>query len=93
VADQTLHRGETNKVAVAVARGNFESDVSVEFENLPAGVEIVDKGAIPADDNVRRFTLHAANDAALVENHRAKVVVKGPKQLETSQDFDITVKE
>ena len=93
VADQTLHRGETNKVALTVARSNFDAAIEVEFRNLPDGVEVVENGPIPAGDNVRSYTLVASDDADLVEDHRAEVVVKGPRSLETKQAFDITVKE
>ena len=93
VADQTLSRGETNKVAITVTRGSFTGEVDVKFQNLPSGVTVVDAGAIPADDNIRSYTLHAAPDADLVERHRAEVVVSGPENLETSQAFEITVKE
>lgn len=93
VANQTLKRGETNKIAITVTRSNFEGAIDVDFRNLPSGVKVVDAGEILADDNVRSFTLHAANDADLVEGHRAEVVVSGPGGLETSQNFEITVKE
>lgn len=93
VADQTLARGETNQIAITVMRSNFKDAVEVVFHNLPSGVEVIEKGKIPADDNMRNFTLHAANNADLVEGHRAEVVVRGPDNLKTSQVFQITVKE
>jgi hypothetical protein len=90
---QTLKRGETNKIAITVTRRGFDGDVGIEFVDLPAGVKVVEEGRIPKDDNLRNFTLHADNDAALVANHHAKVKAKGPEGLETSQTFEITVKE
>jgi hypothetical protein len=90
---QTLRRGETNKIAITVTRRAFDGEVVIEFVDLPSGVKVIEEGRIPKDDNLRNFTLHAANDAALVANHNAKVIAKGPEGLETSQTFQITVKE
>jgi hypothetical protein len=93
LTSQTLRRGETNKIAIVVTRSGFDDEVVIEFVDLPAGVKVIEEGRIPKGDNLRNFTLHADNDAALVANHHAKVKAKGPEGLETSQTFEITVKE
>jgi hypothetical protein len=93
-ADQTLTRGESNRVAVAITRDEFEGPVEVEFEDLPSGVRVVEGDvSIPADKNVMNFTLVADATAELVAEKPVRVVVKGPNGLETSVVFEVTVKE
>lgn len=93
VVDQTLQQGETNKVKITVTRSDWDGDVDVEFSNLPSGVSIVESDTkIAKDDNTRDFTLHAENDAAIVENHAATVTVIGPGDLRVTETFEITVK-
>jgi hypothetical protein len=92
--DQTLRRGATNKIAITVVRSGFDGEVDVEFEDLPAGVKVIEDERIPGNENIRNFTLHAGNDADIVGNHVARVRVRGPKgtNLETSETFQINVK-
>lgn len=93
-ADQTLSRGESNRVAVAIARDEFEGPVRVTFEGLPDGVRVAEGDtSIPADANVMNFTLVADATAEIVSDKPVKVVVTGPDNLTTSEIFEITVKE
>lgn len=93
-ADQTIQRGESNRVAVAITRDDFEGPVKVEFEGLPAGVRVAEGDtAIPADKNVMNFTLVADASAELVADKPVRIVVKGPDDLTTSAVFEVTVKE
>ena len=93
-ADQTIKRGESNRVAVAITRDEFEGPVNVRFEGLPAGVKVAEGDVtIPADKNVMNFTLVADVSAELVAEKPVRVVVTGPNNLVTSEVFELTIKE
>ena len=91
-SNQTITRGETEKVMVAVARTNFEGPVMVRFNDLPRGVSVVDSTS-NIDGNERTFVLKAAADADLVKNHSASVTATGPDGMAATEKFEITVKE
>jgi hypothetical protein len=90
-ANQSLTQGETNDVAITVARSEWDGSVAVEFENLPNGVTIANPGDIPADDNLRNFTLQAAADADVVSDHVVKVIARGPDGMQVSETFKVSV--
>jgi len=92
-ADQTLKRGETNEIAISIGRDNFTGPVQVRFEKLPRGVEAVQSKDIAADQTRVVYTLHAANDADLVQKHEAVVVAQGPEGMATRQTFLVTVED
>lgn len=93
-SDQTIRRGEENKVRVAIGRDNFKAAVDVKFENLPAGVQVLDATPRILDgDNSADFTLKATDAATVVNNHEAKVTVTGPQGLSVTESFKITVKD
>jgi len=93
-ADQTIKRGESNRVAVAITRDEFEGPVAVRFEGLPAGVKVVEgEVSIPADKNVMNFTLVADASAELVSEKPVRVIVTGPNNLVTSEVFELTIKD
>lgn len=92
--DQTLKRGELNKVAITVVRRNFTTDVPVRFENLPDGVKVVEKDKkIEEDQYIVNYTMFAANDADLVAGHVVKVTAEGPEGLKVTESFEVSVKE
>jgi hypothetical protein len=90
-ANQAMRQGETNDISVAIHRENFEGDVRVSFENLPAGVSVIGANPIPAGRDREIFTLHAAPDAKLVGHHMASVTVEGPEGLKATELFGISV--
>ncbi|HYC78136.1 MAG TPA: hypothetical protein VEI02_10965 [Planctomycetota bacterium] len=91
--DQTLERGETNQIMVAINRDNFSGPVTIRFENLPRGVTVVEPNpTIPAGERVKRFTLRADVDAAVVENHRVVIRADGADGLMVTEAFNVTVK-
>ena len=92
-ADQSLKRGETNEVLVMISRENFGGPVEIVFENLPKGVHLVDSRPIPGDKSRGTYTLHAGNDADLVENHQVLVSASGPDGMKATEMFGVTVKD
>jgi hypothetical protein len=92
-AHQTLRRGETNRVAIMVLRDNIPDSVTVQFGGLPRGVKVVevDRKVNPNELTVN-YTLHAANDADLVSNHRATVTAQAPGGLSATESLSLTVK-
>jgi hypothetical protein len=92
--DQSVVRGETNKVMVTISRSNFRDAVTVKVEDLPAGVKIQETDLkIAQGDNTVSFTLLADADAKVVANHVAKVVVTGPDNMQATETFKVTVKD
>jgi hypothetical protein len=93
-ADQTVKRGETNEVLVVVTRDNFRDPVEVKFENLPAGVQVLDAAnKIATEDKTAKYTLKAEPNAALVDNHEVKVTVIGPDGMKATESFRLSVKD
>jgi hypothetical protein len=92
-SDQTLKRGEVNDLAISINRDNFSSPVKVKFQRLPKGVEVVEPRDIPADQTRIVYTLHAANDADLVENYEAMVTAEGPDGMATTETFRVSVRD
>jgi len=93
-ADQTIKRGETNQVSIAVTRDNFRDAVDISFDNLPAGVTVQDKDKkLAANDNTATFTLKADANAGLVTNHEVKVTATGPDGMKVTEAFKLTVKD
>ena len=90
--DQSVTRGETEKVSVVVARTNFDGPVMVKFDDLPRGVSIVDSTS-SIEGNERTFVLKAAADADLGKNHRATVTATGPDGMAATEKFEITVED
>ena len=92
-SNQTIKQGDTDSVKVHISRDKFRDAVNVRFENLPTGVEVQDKDKkIAAGEDSATFTLKAAGDASLVENHEAKVTIEGPEGIKVTEPFKITVK-
>lgn len=90
-AAQTLMRGETNRIVIAVARTGIDGPVTIKFDGLPSGVSIVEsKPEIAADASTATFTLHASNDAEVAAK-RATVTAVGPGGMSVSERFDVSV--
>lgn len=93
-ANQTLRRGEINKVAITVVRKNISTDVAVKFQHLPAGVKVIEEDRkMKPEEIIVSYTLHADNSADLVTNHNVEVTAEGPDGLAASEVFEVTVKE
>ncbi len=93
-ANQTLRRGDTNQVAILLMRENVPADVPVRFDNLPAGVKVVEKDRkVKEGELIVNYTLYAANDADLVSGHKVKVTASEPEGLGVTESFEVTVKE
>jgi len=89
-SNQTIRQGETNRVAVHIAREGFGDAVKVAFSNLPRGIS-VQEDTIPAGDSSKDFTLIASTDAAVVERQIVTVQANGAG-MNTMQTFELTVK-
>jgi hypothetical protein len=88
---QSMKRGETNTIDIAVTRSNFADSVGVKFSDLPKGTTVIENKKIDSDKNIGTYTLHSAPDADLVANHVAKVTVEGPGGMTATETFKITV--
>ena len=91
-ASQKLVQGETNRILVAIARTGIEGPVEIKFEGLPSGVSVVEsRPEIPAYSSTATFTLHASNDAQLVDDRQATVTAVGPGGMSVSERFNLDV--
>ena len=86
----TLERGGMAKTDIKIKRQALPGDVTVRFNKLPNGVEVVDAGQkIPGDGAA--FTLKAGEQADLVANYVASVTAEGPGGIAVTEPFEITV--
>ena len=91
-SNQTLIRGGTHKIEITVHKENIDSDVSVRFDNLPEGVDVVEMDMNSADNEcVANYTLSASNSAVLVSEQVVRVTAEGPDGLSVTQSFALTV--
>jgi hypothetical protein len=91
--DQTLRRGETNKVAVYVRRDRFAGPVKLTIDQLPGGLDVVERDLrAEAGKDFTEFTLHAKPDADLVGGHAVRVTASGGDALTAVEWFHVTVK-
>jgi hypothetical protein len=89
-AKVTLERGGMAKTDVKIKRQALTGDVTVRFDKLPKGVEVIDAGQkIPGDGAA--FTLKAGDEADLVANYVAKITAEGPDGITVSEPLEITV--
>ena len=89
-AKMTLEQGGMAKADIKLKREACPGDVSVRFDKLPRGVEVVDADQkIPGD--AAAFTLKAGDGADLVANHVAQITAAGPGGLVVTEPFEITV--
>ena len=92
-SNQTLKRGEVNEIAISISRENFDGPVKVKFQKLPKGVEVVELKDIPANQTRAVYTLHASNDADIVENFESTVTVEGPDGMATTENFQVSIRD
>jgi hypothetical protein len=91
-SDQTIERGGTTDVVVAISRSGIEGPITIRVEELPAGVAAVEKEfLIPADKSSQPIRLRADADAALVDDAVVKVVAGGPDAMSLADHFRIDV--
>jgi hypothetical protein len=92
-ADQTVRRGETNKVSVYVRRDKLDRPVELKIDGLPQGVEIVEREPrVAAGTNLAELTLYARPDADLVSGHAVKVTASAGDETKAVQWFHVNVK-
>lgn len=88
----TLERGGMAKADIRIKRQDVPGDVSIRFDKLPKGVEVVDADQrIPGE--AAAFTLRAGDGADLVANHVAQVTAAGPGGITVTESLEITVTE
>lgn len=92
-SNQTLYQGGTDPIKISIRRDKFTDAVTVTFDQLPSGVDVAENNLkIPSDGSAANFTLRAAADAKLVENHPARVTVTGPDGMTASENFKLSVR-
>ncbi|MGQ0637291.1 MAG: hypothetical protein ACT4QC_22005 [Planctomycetaceae bacterium] len=91
--DQTVERGETDKVLVTINRDNFNEAVQISLNDLPQGVEVVERNAVIApNDNTVTLTLRAHQDAPLGE-HLVTLIAEAPGIERNMQTFKLKIKD
>lgn len=89
--DQSIKQGEKDEVDVLINRDNFSDPVSVGFENLPAGVTMVETDpSIPGTDSKITLTLKAADDAAVGEKD-VTLFASAPGVEKNTQKFKLKI--
>lgn len=89
-----IERGEMAKADIEIDRNQLTGEVKIRFDQLPAGVEVVDGAqTITGDGETATFTLRASPTADLVKNHVATVTATGPGGVSVTDDLEITVTE
>jgi hypothetical protein len=91
--DQSIRRGDTDKVPVAITRDNFSDPVTIHVAGLPKGVVVLDgkNVVIPGGSNTATLTLKADADAELGE-HNVTLSAEAKGLEKNSQVFRLTVK-
>jgi hypothetical protein len=91
-SDVSIKLGETERLTVRVNRENYGGPVTISFHQLPEGIEIVDS---PRETTLDQevFVVRTRPDAALVENHMARVTVEGPDGISATETFEFKVKQ
>lgn len=88
----SVKQGEMDTVTIGIDRGtNFSQDVSLSFDNIPAGVRIEPTTAgIPKTEEDVELTVHAALDAALGD-FIVKVTGQPDEGAAAMADLSITI--
>ncbi len=90
-AGVSLVRGGTATTELHIERHLLTGEVSINFADLPQGVEVVDSGTKIVGDR-GTYTLRATDSAALVEKSVARVTASGAGGIAITQPISITVK-
>lgn len=87
-----MKQGETKTASIGISRGkNFDQDVTLKFEELPAGVTITpDTTMIMHSQTEASITLQAADDAALGD-FTIKVIGHPKTGVDATSQFKLTV--
>jgi hypothetical protein len=88
----SLQRGSTAELTIEIERQQAPGAVTVEFSNLPDGVNVEQNGR-EITGNEATFVFDASEDASLVANHMLTVTIEGPNDLQASEQFELTVEE
>lgn len=88
----SVAQGETKQISIAVdRRRNFDQDVTVKFGTMPAGVTIAPESAvIRASEKEAKFSVRAANDAAL-GTHTIRVIGHPARGADATNDFKVSI--
>ena len=90
---QSIKQGDTDEISIKIDRVSFDDAVTIRLNDLPKGVEAVEKEVvIPAGSNSAKVTLKASSDAEVGE-HDVKIDAKAPGIDENVQTFKLTVKD
>lgn len=91
--EQTIKRGDTDKVKVSISRDNFSEPVTIKITGLPKGVTVVGPAdpVIVAADSSTTLTLQAAADADVGE-HAVTLSAEAAGVDKNTQAFRLTVK-
>jgi hypothetical protein len=89
---QSIEQGETDRIQITINRDNFNDPVTISLNDLPPGIEFVEKTAtIPPNDNMVTLTLKAADDAAVGEQTFV-IVAEAPGLDKNTQTVKLMVK-
>jgi hypothetical protein len=87
----SIKQGETKVVTIGIKRGkNFDQDVTVKFDNVPAGATIDPASAtIKHDEANAKVKVKVADDAALGD-FKVRVIGKPASGTEATNDLKLT---
>jgi hypothetical protein len=88
----TIERGGLAKADVALKRWGVPGELTLRFDRLPVGVDVVDEDQRVPGEHVT-YTFTAARNAALVKDQLAEVTVRGPEGIAATESFEVTVVE
>lgn len=87
----TLERGGMAKSDIKIRRENLAGDVTIRFDRLPKGVDVVESDNKIVGDS-GSYTLRARQDADLVQNYAADVTASaGPGNISVTEPINIYV--
>ena len=91
--EQTIKRGDTDKVKVSISRDNFKDPVRLRVDKLPKGVALVnpEDAVIPADSNSTTLTLKADQQAE-PGDHPVQITAEAPGIERNTQTVNLHVK-
>lgn len=88
----TIKQGATASLKIAISRTGFNDPVLVNFEGLPAGVELVEKDMEIAKDKTSTTFNFRANDTAQLVSNLPVIVTAIGGGLEARETFNLTIK-
>ncbi|HJZ92946.1 MAG TPA: hypothetical protein VKE40_18875 [Gemmataceae bacterium] len=92
-SSQTITRGKTDDIDVAVTRKEFSGAVELEVKDLPTGVTCITKDlTIPEGKSTITLTLQAAADTPPVTDHMFHIVAKAKEVDSIAAEVKLTVK-